>query len=377
MSTTDWLQKDFYKILGVGKDAGTDEIKKAYRKLARANHPDSNPGDKKAEERFKEISEAYSVLSDDTLRKEYDETRSAFGAGGPGDLGGFRFPRGGGGGNTTFDLGDLFGDVFRTSTTRRTTRQPRRGADIESQATVTFRQSVEGVTVPLRLSTEDACPACAGTGARSGTVPRVCPNCEGTGMQTSGDGGVFAMTEPCRVCRGRGLVVDDPCPTCMGSGRGMSHRTLQARIPAGVKDGQRIRLRGKGAPGERGGPNGDLYIQVHVKPHPVFGRSGDNLTMTLPITFDEATLGAAVKVPTLEGRPVTLKIPAGTPNGRTFRVRGRGATRRDGTRGDLLVSVEVTVPTELSDEARAAVETLRAQTDGADPRAAVFAKAGE
>jgi molecular chaperone DnaJ len=192
-------------------------------------------------------------------------------------------------------------------------------------------------------------------------------------MQTSSQGGVFAMTEPCRDCLGRGMVVDDPCPVCHGSGRGTSTRTIQARIPAGVKDGQRIRLRGKGAPGERGGPAGDLYVTVHVGPHPLFGRQGDNLTLTAPVRFDEAALGAEISVPTLGGAPVRLRIPAGTPNGRTFRVRGKGATRRDGTKGDLLVTVEVETPTELSEAARAAVEAYRDAVDGHDPRARLTA----
>jgi molecular chaperone DnaJ len=385
----DWLEKDFYKVLGVSKDADADAIKKAYRKLARENHPDSKPGDKAAENRFKSISEAYSVLSDPSKRKEYDEARSMFGAGG-----GFRTPRGGGGGTTTFDLGDLFGnrgtsgagagglgdllgDIFSSSGGggRRASAPPRRGADVEAKTSISFRDAVRGVTVPLRMTSDSPCPACSGTGARSGTVPTVCPNCHGTGMQTSSEGGVFAMTEPCRECRGRGLVVTDPCPTCNGSGRGASTRTMQVRIPAGVKDGQRIRLRGKGASGERGGPAGDLFVVVRVEPHPVFGRSADNLTLTAPVTFDEAALGAEIKVPTLDGSPVTLKVPAGTPNGRTFRVRGRGITRKDGTKGDLLVTVEVVVPDRLTDEARAAVEALRAHSASADPRAALFAKA--
>jgi molecular chaperone DnaJ len=385
----DWLEKDFYKVLGVSKDADADAIKKAYRKLARENHPDSKPGDKAAENRFKSISEAYSVLSDPSKRKEYDEARSMFGAGG-----GFRTPRGGGGGTTTFDLGDLFGnrgtsgagagglgdllgDIFSSSGGggRRASAPPRRGADVEAKTSISFRDAVRGVTVPLRMTSDSPCPACSGTGARSGTVPTVCPNCHGTGMQTSSEGGVFAMTEPCRECRGRGLVVTDPCPTCNGSGRGASTRTMQVRIPAGVKDGQRIRLRGKGASGERGGPAGDLFVVVRVEPHPVFGRSADNLTLTAPVTFDEAALGAEIKVPTLDGSPVTLKVPAGTPNGRTFRVRGRGITRKDGTKGDLLVTVEVVVPDRLTDEARAAVEALRAHSASTDPRAALFAKA--
>jgi molecular chaperone DnaJ len=231
-----------------------------------------------------------------------------------------------------------------------------------------FNEAVDGVTVPLRLTSEAACPACAGTGAKAGTTPRVCPTCGGTG-QTSRNAGGFAFAEPCRDCRGRGLIVDDPCPVCHGSGRGQSTRTIQARIPAGVRDGQRIRLKGKGAPGERGGPNGDLYIVVHVTPHAMFGRKDDNITLTVPITFPEAALGAQVRVPTLGGAPVTLKIPAGTANGRTFRVRGKGVTRKDGTKGDQLVTVEVAVPQKLDDKAREALEAFRTATTGDDPRA--------
>jgi molecular chaperone DnaJ len=385
MSSSDWLQKDFYKILGVSKDASTEDIKKAYRKLARANHPDANPGDQAAEDRFKAVSEAHAVLADPAKRQEYDQMRSMFGSGG------FRPPPGGGraghGGATTFDLGDLFGaerhgtgglgdllgDIFGGGGRR---AAGRRGADIESEVTISFDQAVNGVTVPLQMTSEAACPACSGTGARSGTVPKVCPNCSGTGMQTSGEGGVFAMTEPCRQCRGRGLVVEDPCPVCHGSGRGTSSRTMQVRIPAGVKDRGRIRLRGKGAPGERGGPPGDLFVRVNVSPHPVFGRSGDNLTLTVPVSFDEAALGAEIKVPTLGGGAVTLKVPPGTPNGRTFRVRGKGARRKDGTSADLLVTVEVVVPTALNDEARQALEALRAASgnDG-DLRADLFTRA--
>jgi molecular chaperone DnaJ len=387
MSSSDWLQKDFYKILGVSKDASTEDIKKAYRKLARANHPDANPGDAAAEDRFKAISEAHHVLADPARRQEYDQMRSMFGSGG------FRPPGGGRagtrGGTTTFDLGDLFGserhgtgglgdllgDIFGGSGRRASAR---RGADIESEVTISFDQAIGGVTVPLQMTSETACPACSGTGARSGTVPKVCPNCSGTGMQTSGEGGVFAMTEPCRQCRGRGLVVEDPCPVCHGSGRGTSSRTMQARIPAGVRDRQRIRLRGKGVPGEHGGPPGDLFVVVNVSPHALFGRSGDNLTLTVPVSFDEAALGAEIKVPTLGGGAVTLKVPAGTPNGRTFRVRGKGSRRKDGTAADLLVTVEVVVPTSLSDEAREALEALRAaSTSNGDLRADLFTRARE
>ena len=388
MSTKDYLEKDFYKVLGVAKDAPSDEIKKAYRKLARKHHPDANKGNTESEDRFKEISEAYDVLSDDTKRREYDEARALFGTGG------LRFPGGGAGGarmgptgpgGATFDLGDLFGGqagagaglgdvlggLFGRGRAGGTTQAPRRGADVESEVTLSFTEAVEGVTVPLRLTSEAACGACHGTGAKAGTTPRVCPTCQGSG-QTSRNAGGFAFAEPCRDCRGRGLIVDDPCPVCHGSGRAPSTRTIQARIPAGVRDGQRIRLKGKGAPGERGGPGGDLFIVVHVSPHELFGRKDDNLTLTLPVTFPEAALGAEVKVPTLGGQPVTLRIPAGTTSGRTFRVRGKGVTRRDGARGDLLVSVDVAVPQKLNGKAREALEAYREATSGEDPRSGLL-----
>jgi molecular chaperone DnaJ len=383
VSTKDFLEKDYYKVLGVTKTANADEIKKSYRKLARKYHPDANKGDAKAEERFKEISEAYNVLSDPKQRKEYDEARSLFGggfrrgapagAGGQGGFGGFDLGDLFGGGTTTGGqggqggLGDILGGVFGRGGTRTTQARPRRGTDVETETTLSFSDSLDGVTVSLRLPAEGPCPTCKGTGAKAGTVPRVCPNCEGTG-QESRNLGSFAFSEPCRECRGRGLVVDDPCPACSGSGRAMSTRTIQARIPAGVADGQRIKLKGKGAPGERGGPAGDLYVRVHVTPHPVFGRSGHNLTVTVPITFPEATLGAEVKVPAHRGAPVSVRIPAGTPNGRTFRVRGKGARRTDGTNGDLLVTVAVQVPQHVNGPARKALEDFREATAGQDPR---------
>jgi len=374
--STDWRGKDFYRVLGVSKDASADEIKKSYRKLARENHPDATPGDHSAEERFKQISEAYSVLSSKSKRKEYDEQRVLFGSGaGPG---GYGFPGGAGGpaGPAGFDLSDLFGGLFSGSARTRTSAAGRRGADVETEVNIGFEQAAEGVTLPLRTTSDTACRDCRGTGARAGTVPRVCPDCEGTGMQTSTTGGLFAMTEPCTSCRGRGMVVDDPCPTCHGSGRGQSSSTMQVRIPAGVRDGQRIRLRGKGASGERGGPAGDLYVSVHVAAHPLFGRRGDNLTVTVPLSFDEAALGATISVPTLNGTPVSLKVPAGTPSGRTFRARGRGARRRDGSPADLLVTVEVQVPRTLSGDERTAVEALRTARGDTDPRANLLRSAG-
>ncbi|HEY2640953.1 MAG TPA: molecular chaperone DnaJ [Streptosporangiaceae bacterium] len=384
MSTKDYLEKDYYKTLGVTKGATADELKKSYRKLARKYHPDANEGDPKAEARFKEISEAYTVLSDDKRRKEYDEARSLFGGGG------VRMP-GSAGGNYGFDLGDIFsgstgsaggrlgdllGGVFGSRGGTSTQARPRRGADVETESTLSFSDAIDGSTVSLRLTGEGPCKVCKGTGAKAGTVPRVCPTCEGTG-QGSRNLGSFAFSEPCKTCRGRGLVVDDPCETCSGSGRAMSTRTIQARIPAGVGDGQRIKIAGKGASGERGGPPGDLYVRVHVEPHPhgTFGRSGSNLTITVPITFPEAALGAEIKVPSHRGLPVSLRIPAGTPSGRTFRVRGKGVRRKDGTSGDLLVTVAVQVPQELADKAKDALETFRDATAGADPRAEVLRQA--
>jgi len=387
MSTKDWLEKDFYKVLGVSKTAEQDEIKKSYRKLARKYHPDSNAGDASAEAKFKEVSEAYDVVGDAKKRKEYDEARRLFGSGG------FRMPTGSGqgGGGFNFDVGDLFnrggstnaggglGDILggmfggggRTTTTT-TTARPRRGQDIETEATIEFAEAVNGVTVGLRMTSDEPCPTCRGTGAKYGTVPKVCLKCEGTGMQTSVQGGVFAMTEPCTECKGRGLVVDQPCETCHGSGRGQSSKTMQVRIPAGVQDGQRIRLKGKGAAGERGGPAGDLYVTVHVKPHRIFGRQGEHLTLNVPVSFTEAALGAEIKVPTLDGLPVTVRIPAGTANGSKLRVRGKGSVRRDGTKGDLMLTLEVQVPHDLTDEQKEKLQEFNSASDHPDLRAGLF-----
>ncbi|MCK2214612.1 molecular chaperone DnaJ [Actinomadura sp. ATCC 31491] len=388
MSTKDYLEKDYYAVLGVPKTATADEIKKSYRKLARQYHPDSNQGDPAKEAKFKEVSEAYDVLSDTKRRKEYDEARTLFGSGVGGQRpggGGFSFDFGdlfGGTGQTHQGgagerLGDLFGGLFNRqggASTRTTTTRPRRGQDIESEVSLSFTEAVEGTTVSLRLTSSAACTACSGTGAKAGTTPRVCPTCEGTGA-ASRNLGNFAFSEPCRDCKGRGLIVDVPCPVCEGSGRAKSTRTIQARIPAGVADGQRVKLKGKGAPGENGGPAGDLYIQTNVKPHAVFGRSGDNLTVTVPVTFTEAALGAEIKVPILKGMPVTLRIPPGTPNGRTFRVRGRGVTRKDGTKGDLLATVEVLVPNTLDDKSRELLNEFQTATAGEDPRADLIQRA--
>ncbi|GAA1476986.1 molecular chaperone DnaJ [Nocardioides aestuarii] len=383
----DWATKDFYAVLGVAKDASAADIKKAYRKLARDNHPDSHPGDEAKHDRFKAVAEAYDVVGDPEKRTKYDELRSAYSSGGfgfpqggpqgpgygPGfdvnDLFGDRM-RGGGG------LGDMFGDLFGGGRTRtQQARRPQRGADVESSATIGFTDALDGVTISLRLSSDAPCPTCSGTGGKPGTKPHVCTECEGAGFVVVSAGGAFSMNETCPACNGRQLVYDEACPTCHGSGRGTSARTIQARIPAGVKDGQRIRLKGKGGAGQHGGPAGDLFVTVKVRPHAVFGRKGDNLTLDVPVSFDEAALGAEVRIPTLAGVPVTLKLPAGTPNGRTFRVRGKGARRSDGTTGDLLATVEVQVPAVLDGPAREAVEAYRAATAGKPLRANLFDEA--
>jgi molecular chaperone DnaJ len=371
MSSKDWLEKDFYAVLGVAKSASTDEIKKAYRKAARESHPDRNPGNREAEERFKTVSEAYDVLSDERKRAEYDEMRQLFGSG--------AFRRGSRGGGTPFDMSDLFGDGAGTGTgsDRRfggagfsdlfssifsggragtaTRRGPARGRDVEAEVTLDFRDAVTGVTLPLTLRAPGVCDVCHGNGAKPGTKPRTCPVCAGTGLVTSNQG-AFSFAEPCRACQGVGTVVDEKCPECKGTGGVTKTRTLNVRIPAGVADGARIRLAGRGEPGERGGSAGDLYVLIKVREDPLFGRDGDDLTLTVPITFPEAVNGVDLRVPTLNGA-VTVRVPPGTPSGRRLRVRGRGVARRDGTSGDLLVTVDVVVPKNLSVAARDALAT--------------------
>ena len=376
MSSKDWLEKDFYSVLGVGKSASSDEIKKAYRKLARQLHPDRNPGDAQAEERFKAVSEAYDVLSDERKRKEYDDMRSVFGsgafrrnarAGGP--AGGYPFDvsdlfNGAGqpGGDHRFGgagFSDLFGSIFSGGAGPRA-RGPARGRDVEAEVVLDFGDAVRGVTLPLTLRAPGVCDTCHGTGARPGTQPRACPQCHGAGM-VSRNQGSFSFAEPCRECQGVGTVVDEKCLECRGTGGVTKTRTLNVRFPAGVADGQRIRLAGRGEPGERGGSAGDLYVLVKVRDDELFGRTGDDLTLTVPITFAEAVLGTDLRVPTLDGA-VTLRVPAGTPSGRTLRVRGKGVPRRSGGVGDLLVTVEVVVPATVSAEARQALESFAAQT---------------
>lgn len=363
MSNADWANKDYYKVLGVEKDADPAAIKKAYRKLAREHHPDSKPGDTVAEERFKKVAEAYDVVGEEKKRREYDEMRSLHAGGFGGQRGNF----GGAPGDAGFDLSDLLGGFFGGAgggAQRGSQRRATRGADLETEASIPFTDALDGTTISLRLSADSACETCRGTGGKPGTKPHVCPTCGGAGMVVNNMGGGFAMNETCPECHGHQVVYSESCPTCRGSGRGRSSRTIQARLPAGVKDGQRIRLKGKGAPGDGGGPAGDLFVTVRVAAHETFGRKGDHLTVVAPVSFDELALGAQITVPTLGGSPVTLRIPPGTPNGRVLRVRGRGAPVKGAgsgdVRGDLLVTVEVQVPTELDDAAREALLAYRA-----------------
>ena len=378
MSQRDYFEKDYYAALGVSPDASTSDIAKAYRRLARELHPDANPGDKAAEDRFKKVSEAYSVLSSADKRAEYDEVRRMVASGGFG-----RFPGGapgaggryssGGGQGFEFDLGDLLGGLFDRGGNRRAGGggAGRRGRDVETDLTLSFEDALRGVTTTLRLSGAAPCSTCAGSGAKPGTSPVPCPACGGAGT-IAHDQGLFSFSEPCPSCGGTGRKIPHPCPTCGGNGVESRTREIRARVPAGVKDGATIRLKGKGEPGRNGAPAGDLLVKVRVQPHQLFGRRGDDLTLRVPITFAEAALGAKVTVPTLDG-PVTLKVPGGTESGKTFRVRGKGVERQS-KRGDLLVTVDVAVPRKLSREQRKLLEQL-SETDHGDALRAHLAEA--
>ena len=369
---TEWLEKDYYKVLGVAETASDKEIQRAYRKLARQYHPDAQPDDAGAEEKFKEISAAYDVLGDSDKRKEYDELRrlgptvgGGFGSG-QGGFGGFRFTTD----DTGFDLNDLFGDVFGgRSRGARARSAAVRGRDLEAELYLSFEEAVYGLTTEVHVTSEVTCSTCQGSGARPGTSPVTCHACGGRG-QVSQAQGVFAMTQTCPRCGGRGQVVETPCDTCRGTGVERKPRQVKVRIPAGVDDGQIVRLPGRGEAGRNGGPPGDLFVVVRVAGHPLFGRDGANLTLRLPVTYPEAVLGAEVKVPTLDGTPVTVRIPPGTPSGRVLRVRGHGVPRSKGGRGDLLVAVEVAIPRHVDAKEKKAVEALAKAMNGtANPRA--------
>src|SRR3954451_25496590 len=350
----EWFEKDYYKALGVSSTASEKEIKTAYRKLSKQYHPDANKG---SEERFKEISAAYDVLGDPTKRKEYDEVRAMgpsanpFG-GGPGQ-GGF---------TTNFrvdDLGDLLGGLFNRGRggpgRSRTTVGPRRGDDLETELHLSFLDAVNGITTTVNITSDAACNTCNGTGAAPGTSPVICSTCGGRGV-TDDNQGLFSFSQPCRTCGGTGMRIETPCRTCRGTGVERRPRSGKVRIPAGIEDVARIRLKARGGAGHNGGPAGDLYVNVHVGRHELFGRKGRDLTITAPVTFPEAALGASITVPTLDDT-VTLRLPAGTRSGRTFRVKGRGIPTSSGT-GDLLVTVEVAVPQKLTDAERQAIEAL-------------------
>ena len=370
---------DYYKILGVGKNASEAEIKKAYRRLARKYHPDRNPGDKKAEERFKEISQAHDVLSDAEKRKQYDRGSAPFGINVPG--GGFdpgSFGSGAFGG-----VGDILSNLFGAGAGGPGTagrggvrggRAQARGRDLETEVSLSFHQAVDGAQVSLTVPTSHACPTCHGTGAKPGTSPKVCPVCEGRGIEAQSQG-IFSISQPCSNCHGTGTVIENPCPTCGGTGAQRGSRRLRVNVPAGVRDGSRIRLAGKGEPGARDAEPGDLYVITRVTPSPVFKRAGDNLEVDDPLTIPEAIRGGVIEVPTLNGSK-RLRVPRGTKHGTVQRLRGEGPPRLGGNgRGDIHYRFVIDVPDSLSAEQSEAVDRLSNVMNG-DPRAKLFEAAG-
>jgi molecular chaperone DnaJ len=367
-------QRDPYQVLGVQRTASADEIKKAHRKLVRQYHPDRNPDDSKAEERFKEVQQAYDLLSDPDKRKAYD--RGGFGPSGGGQGGGF-------GGFDTSGFGDILSDLFgreRGGTGgggggrgRGRGPRPEAGRDLEVETQISFAQSIDGAQVPIVVPTTERCGTCNGTGAKPGTSPKVCPRCQGRGVESQGQG-LFSISQPCQRCGGSGTIIEDPCPTCHGEGRLRTTKRYRANIPAGVKEGSRVRLTGKGEPGVGGGPAGDLFVVVHVEESPVFSRKGDNLEVEVPLTVPEALQGAEVEVPTLNGRK-TLRVAEGTKHGTVQRLRGEGPPKLGGGgRGDIHYRFVIDVPASLSREQRDAVEKLSKVMNG-NPRSGLFAKA--
>jgi molecular chaperone DnaJ len=365
---------DYYKTLGVGKNASDEEIKKAYRKLARKYHPDTNPGDKQAEERFKEISQAHDVLSDSEKRKQYDR--------GTGPLGGFNMPGGGFDPGSFGNVSDILSNLFgggggaarggRGGGTRGARAQAR-GRDLETEVTLSFEQAVNGAQVPLAVPTSQACPTCNGTGAKPGTTPKVCPVCNGRGIESESQG-IFSISQPCSNCHGTGTVIEDPCPTCAGTGAQRTVRRLRVNIPAGVRDGSRIRLAGKGEAGPRGGETGDLYVITRVEESPVFKRNGDHLEVEVPLTIPEAVRGAVIEVPTLSGTK-RLRVPRGTKHGTVQRLRGEGPPHLSGKgRGDIHYRFVIDVPASLSPEQDEAIDRLSDVMNGDNPRAKLFAQ---
>lgn len=370
-ASRDWYEKDFYKVLGVSETATAKEITRAYRQLARDNHPDTHPGDSAAENRFKDVSAAYDVVGDEARRKEYDEVRRL----GPmGGMGGFGGGQGGGPGGYSFNvgadgLGDLLGSMFGRGGRGRgasAAAGPMRGEDLEASLTLDFADAIHGITTTLYLTSDAQCGTCHGSGAKPGTHPKTCSQCGGRGVIDDNQG-FFSFSSPCRVCQGRGVVIDQPCPTCHGAGIEKKAREVKVRLPAGVADGQRIRLKGRGGPGRNGGPAGDLFVECHVTAHKLFGRDGSNLTLRVPITVAEAALGGDIDVPTLDGPRVKLRLKPGTQSGTRHRVKGKGIESAKHT-GDLIVTVDVQVPTSLNEQQKQAIEALAAATT-VSPRA--------
>jgi molecular chaperone DnaJ len=368
---------DLYKVLGVDRKATQDEIKKAHRKLVRQHHPDRNPGDAAAERRFKEVQAAYDVLGDPEKRKQYDRG-SLFG----GAAGGAGAPAGGGfGGFDAGGIGDILNNLFgggggpadgtagRGQAGARAPR-PERGVDLETEVAISFEQAMHGTQVSLTVPTSQTCATCRGTGAKPGTSPKVCPRCQGRGIESQGQG-LFSISQPCSRCHGAGTVIEDPCPTCHGSGATRTLRKYRVNIPAGVKDGSRVRVGGKGEPGPNGGPPGDLYVITKVEQSPIFVRKGEHVEVEVPITFPEAARGAEVEVPTLNGAK-RLRVPAGTRSGTVQRLRGEGPPRLGAKgRGDIHYRFVIDVPASLSAEQSEAVDKLSAVMDG-NPRSRLF-----
>ncbi len=360
---------DPYKVIGVDKKASDDEIKKAYRKLARQYHPDKNQGDKQAEERFKEIQEAYSILSDADKRRAYDSGGGVFGGGGfnPGNFGG-----GFGGG-----IGDILSDLFGGGGPAgggpggAQARRPQRGRDLETEVHISFEQAMEGAQVPVSVPLSAPCPTCHGSGAKPGTQPTVCTLCQGRGVEAESQG-LFSISQPCRQCGGTGTEIKDPCPTCKGSGQTRQVKRYRVNIPAGVRNGSRVRLAGKGEPGPRGGAAGDLYVITRVGESPIFKRKGDNLEVEVPVTIVEAIRGATIEVPTLSGSK-RIRVPPGTQHGTIQRLRGEGPPRLGGRgRGDVHYRLVIDVPRSLSSEQREVVDELAQVMDG-NPRERLLA----
>jgi molecular chaperone DnaJ len=355
------MPESYYETLGVPKNASADELKKAYRKLAREYHPDRNPGNEDAERKFKDVQGAYDVLSDPEKRKEYDTFGSTNGRPGPTnvDFG-------------DFDLGDIFGGLFGSGRGRgrQQAQRGQRGSDVEVEVRISFEDALKGLQTTVPVTLELACHTCHGTGAAPGTAPKRCPNCDGSGVVATSQG-LFALQQPCPVCRGNGTIVDTPCPTCHGSGRERRTKRYTVRIPAGVKDGTKIKLKGKGEAGWGGAPAGDLFVVTRVEPSKLYERRGDDLVLDVPVTFSEAALGATVEIPTPEGR-VSLKVPAGSQDGKLLRVKGRGAPKLNGAgKGDLLARLRISVPSKLSKAEREALEGLD-KASKSNPRARLF-----